>query len=430
MTLLAEQLKLFITGHPSIREYCLALSGGIDSTAMLHAMAALSPETKSDISFRAIHINHQLQSKADHWQRHCANLCQHYGIAYSTQTVDAQPNTRASPEAVARDARYRALESMLGKNECLLTAQHQNDQAETLLLQLLRGSGPAGLAAMPALATFGRGWIARPWLACMRKDIEEYARSNKLQWVDDDSNQQSDYARNYLRMHVLPAIAQRWPSYAKTLSRSARLQAEASQILEAMASRDLAQWMQADGALSVKGLAALSTTRWRNVVRHWLVAQDLSMPSEAQLEQIIQACKAPDDSAACVQWPQAEVRRHRNLLYALTPQASLPEQHIEWDLQTALHLFGVVLDRDALRAAGLNIDKAVDGLQIRFRQGGERIRLPGRKHHHKVKKLLQERQLKGWQRKRLPLLYYHDQLIAIWGLQPPIIAADWLLSSD
>ena len=429
MHALQHRLAQFIASQPAVDQYCIAFSGGIDSTALLHAAITLS-QNQHTFHVRAIHINHSLHVDADQWSQHCKSFCEKFAVPCSVETVDASPQQGESPEAVARKERYQALEKLLRQGECLLTAQHQDDQAETLLLQLLRGSGPAGLAAMPMITSFGQGYLARPWLGCSRVEIEGYAQEHKLSWVEDSSNQEFLYARNYLRYKVLPLLADRWPGFAKTVSRSARLQAEVNEILMTVAETDLQVLQQQDGNLLISALQKIPDARKRNVIRFWVQEQGLSVPSEAQLEQIIQACSISvrEDAVACISWPNAEVRRYRDGLHALNPQKSLDDQQIEWDIRQPLELeaLSLSLDCKSLSKAGLNIEKIKGHLSVRFRQGGEKIQLPGRSHRHRLKKILQEQGVPSWQRQCLPLLYYEGELIAVWGLESPIIAAEWL----
>lgn len=427
MHALQNRLDTFVRGHPEIKAYSIALSGGIDSITLLHAMATLPQELRGSLSLRALHINHGLHSDADKWSAHCRKVCEKLLVPYIDQVVDAQPRAGESPEAVAREARYMALESLLQSGECLLTAQHQNDQAETLLLQLLRGAGSAGLAAMPAITAFGQGYLARPWLSCSQSEIEAYAQDKHLSWVEDSSNQNPAFSRNFLRHHVMPRLAEHWPGYAGTLSRAARLQAETKQVLEEVGEADLQCVQQADGGVGIEVLQRLSLPRQRNVIRCWLRAQGYSIPREAQLEQIIQACDTRQDSALCISWQGVEIRRHRQALYALEPQTELEHVVLHWDITRPLRLpaSSMTLSREALIQAGMNVGKIKSALEVRFRQGGETIQLPGRSHRHKLKKLLQEQGVPSWQRQRLPLLYHEQELIAVLALESPIIAAGW-----
>ncbi|MBN1379425.1 MAG: tRNA lysidine(34) synthetase TilS, partial [Gammaproteobacteria bacterium] len=279
MNELHDRLTSFLTRLPPVSGYCLAFSGGLDSSVLLDVLCQSAAKNR----LRAVHINHSLQIEAGDWARHCQQRCQKYSVPMQVITVDARAAAGESPEAAARQARYRALQENLQADECLLTAQHQNDQAETVLLQLLRGAGPAGLAAMPELTRFAHGWLARPWLECSRDDIRQYAEQHSLPWVEDGSNAALDYDRNYLRARVMPVLLERWPGAGKTLARSANLQAQMSEILDQLGAEDVqhAQCPQNPGTLLVDRLAGLTTVRLRNALRTWLYQHGLTTPSAA-----------------------------------------------------------------------------------------------------------------------------------------------------
>jgi tRNA(Ile)-lysidine synthase len=425
MNPLLDRLSAFLTQLPPVSGYCLAYSGGLDSSALLDALC----QSEARHKLRAVYINHKLQIDADNWARHCQERCQHYAVPLQVITVNARSRTGESPEAVARQARYQALEQNLNVDECLLTAQHQNDQAETVLLQLLRGSGPAGLAAMPEISPFAAGWLVRPWLACSRAAIQQYATARQLQWVEDPSNRQLDYDRNYLRARVMPVLLRRWPGAVKTLARSANLQAQMSEILDQLGAEDLHQ-MQCPlnpAALSVERLLCQTTVRLRNTLRYWIGRHGLTTPSGAQLEQIVDALSSKQGSAPVVNWPGGSVGRYQNTLFAFPNLESLANKSWVWKPGQVLVIpeLALELDAAALTKFGLAVERVEQLLSIRFRNGGERIRLPGRKHRHQLKKLLQERQIPPWLRKQLPLLFCGDELIAVLGLTPPIIADGW-----
>jgi len=209
----------------------IAYSGGLDSHVLLHAVAAMRAEL-TGCEFIAVHINHGLSEKAGQWTKHCANQCEVLNITFAHINVDAKNKTGESPEAVAREVRYQAFREFMQPGDCLLTAHHQDDQAETLLIQLLRGAGPRGLAAMPYYSDFAEGWHARPLLNFSRDELHEYAQQtfsqNQSAWIDDESNSDTRFDRNFLRHEIIPKLKARFPGMAATLSRSAGLCAEAS----------------------------------------------------------------------------------------------------------------------------------------------------------------------------------------------------------
>jgi tRNA(Ile)-lysidine synthase len=259
---------------------CVALSGGLDSTVLLHAMAALAAGTRANL--RAIHVDHGLQAASPAWADACAAACHAASVPLEILTLRLAPSRGASVEAAAREARYAALAPLLADGEWLLTAHHRDDQLETVLIQLLRGSGVAGLAAMPARVAFGRGSHARPLLDFDRAELAAYAGVHGLAWIDDPMNLDARFDRGWLRSRVLPAVRERWPSASATVARSASHLAEASRLLLEIAQADAAGIVD-EGRLSLEGLARLSRDRQVNLVRGWLREQGLRPPPAARL---------------------------------------------------------------------------------------------------------------------------------------------------
>lgn len=400
-----------------IKRYWLAYSGGIDSHVLLHVLAKHQHQF-SDIKFSAVHINHALNPQADQWAEHCRKVCDELQISYIDIDVDATPLAGESPEAKAREARYQAIIRLIREGDCLLTAHHQDDQVETLLLQLMRGSGPKGLAAMPQWANFGAGNLARPFLDVRREDLHAYAIANKLKWIIDESNLDTKFDRNFIRHEIVPKLAQRWPSLAQTISRSARYCAEAVELLEDAAERYLLE-INPDQLpyLSVRKLVQLTKAQQRNVIRHWINQHHMNTPSSTQLEQVIeQMLSAAPDSMPKVSWEGCEVRRYRDQLYVLPSLQPLNvEQVIPWNIVNPVFIEGIG-ELSAISSVGAGVAKkyvSPDRVSIQFRQGGETIQPVGRTQHHALKKLFQEQGIPPWIRERVPLIYINDQLAAV-----------------
>jgi tRNA(Ile)-lysidine synthase len=403
----------------------VAFSGGVDSHALLHALAALRPERPCRVA--AVHVDHGLQAGAAAWDEHCRTVCAGLGVPYVSLQVDGRAAAGESREAAARAARYAVLKSWLPQRHYLLTAQHQDDQAETLLLQLLRGSGVKGLAAMPRLVPFGGGYLLRPLLDCSRCALLDYARVNRLNWVDDPSNQDISLDRNFLRHQVLPVLRQRWPAFPATLSRSARHCAEAALILESLARQDLATLAGASqDTLPVSGLLHFPPERRHNILRHWLMREGGGGPSEAVLARIARdILGSRTDAEACVRWGDCELRRYRDRLYLLPqlPRHVSPAS-IEWRPETALELplAGGVLSAVRRMGGGVRVAAlAGAAMRVTWRRGGERCRPAGRRHRHALKKLFQESGIPPWERGRIPLVYIGDELAAVadlWVCEP------------
>lgn len=395
--------------HPAPpARYWVAFSGGLDSTVLLHAMA----ERRADLGapLAAVHVNHNLQPQAAEWQRHCAEACAALDIPFECFSVTVRAADGESVEAAARESRYHAFGELLAADECLLTAHHQDDQLETFLLQAFRGAGPHGLAAMPRQAPFGRGRLCRPLLDFSRAELEAWARARGLEWLDDPSNAEARFDRNFLRLEILPALRQRWPQLAATVSRSARHCAEAAWLLDEMAALDLAE-TGVEGAIRVVALRRLDPPRQRNLVRHWLAWQGFPRPSEKKLEHVLSdVLDAAPDREPCVDWADVAVRRYRGMLYA-DRRLAAPRTGAWQGGRFALGEGWGELERVA---ADTGLPEGE--VEIRLRAGGERLRLPGRQHHHSVRKLFQEAGVLPWMRDALPFIHVNGELAAVGDL--------------
>lgn len=386
------------------RGYVVGFSGGRDSTALLHALVRTSP---TDTPVRAVHICHHLHPQASIWATHCADLCQVWGIAF--ERVDIHISDRkAGLEAAARSLRYDALASRLAQGDVLVTAHHARDQAETFLLQALRGAGLKGLAAMPALAPLGAGRHWRPWLNVDHADIVAYAHEHRLRWVDDPSNTDTAFDRNYLRHEVLPQLAARWPAFARTLSRSAAHAAQASEGLVEQARRDLSGVAIGD-TLSCTTLSGLPDLRQRVVIREWLAALGRDRPDHRHVEQIRGLIDASLRASPCVHFGDTDVRRHADLLYAMAELAPVPEALcLRWDPRYPLELPSGLGE-----LAMAQPDAGLTQLTVRLRRGGERI--VDARGRRRLTEALREARVAPWVRERMPLIYIEDTLVEVAG---------------
>lgn len=418
MSFFPPSLLATLRALPAPTGYCVALSGGLDSTVLLHALAALREELALPIS--ALHVDHALQADSARWAEHCAGLCSGLSIPLRQVRVEVGCCKDKGLEATARQARYRAFEEALAEGEMLLSAHHQDDQAETLLLQLLRGGGVHGMAGMPPLRRLGRGWLARPLLDVARAGLLAYAKAQGLRWIEDPSNRDTHLERNYLRHELIPQLARRRAGVGKVLARSAAHFAENAELLDELAATDL-QACATDEGLLIPVMARLSLPRQRNLLRYFIRQQGLPLPDHRRLRSILDdLIPAASDAAPLVVWPGAELRRYRDTLYAMPPLPPLPETdwQQDWngqgtlDLPDGLGRYGFVPQPGGLLAASLPGAK----LQIRLRRGGERLHLPGHGHHQSLKNLLQQAAVPPWRRERLPLLYIDGQLAQVADL--------------
>ncbi len=398
----------------------VAYSGGVDSHCLLHALAALRSR-HPHLELMAVHVHHGLSPHADAWAAHCRAACAQLQIPFQLIHVDAQAGPGQSPEAAAREARYAALRGIVQPGDWLVTAHHQDDQAETLLLQLLRGAGVKGLAGMPARSEFAKGVLVRPLLDFSRADLEAYARAQGLHWVEDESNLHRGYDRNLLRHELLPRLRQRWPAAQEVLARAARHCGEAATLLDELARIDLQAILAGDArTLHIPALLALSAARQRNALRCWMAAAGFRRPETAQLEQIQRkVLHSAWDATPCVRCGEAEVRRYRDGLYLMKAlPVHDPAQRLAWDMTQPLSLPQLDLALVAKTGVGEGMAQAqLSGARItvRFRQGGEHCQPVGRRHRHELKKLFQEAGVPPWQRDRIPLIFVEDQLAQVVG---------------
>ncbi len=406
-------LQRFFSNYQHISKFYIAFSGGLDSTVLLHAMHA------TDLPVHAVYVNHHLQKENDDWQHHCGHQCKQWSIPFTVLHADIKQQTQQSPEELARNARYELLTGLLGVNDALVTAHHQDDVAETMLLQLLRGAGPQGLAAMPEFKQLNMGLLLRPLLTITRKQINDYATDHHLDWIEDPSNQDNRFDRNFLRNDVIPKLCSRWPSAKQSMARSALLHAEVSNCLNDLAEIDLQQaYTEQSKILNISALQALSRERLSNALRYWIRAHQMRVPSRKILQHVIQDIveKQEIETSPVQSWKEGEIRRYQNQLYLLKPLSSHdPNQELCWKIDQPLYIES--LDRtlmpEELKEMGLPSE--VKELMVRFRQGGERLKPIGQKQHRSLKNLLNDAEVPPWMRNRIPLLYQGDVLISVLG---------------
>lgn len=399
--------------HTSV---CVAFSGGADSTALLAALAA-APARPARL--RAIYVDHQLQPDSSAWGRHCRKVAASLGVPLQVRRVRVARGRGQSLEAAARAARYGVLGGALQAGEALLTAHHQDDQLETVLLQLLRGAGVAGLAAMPACAPFARGVLVRPLIDMPRAQLRAWLRTRDLAWIEDASNADEHLDRNYLRSRVLPPILARWPAAPGTVVRGARHAAEAQRMLDALGAADVAR--ASHGAmLSAAVLRALPAERRRNALRFWINRSGYLAPPARRLQEICgPLLAARTDAHPLVAWPGAMVRRQGDLLSIRAHPAPTAGRggtlkwrwHLSQRPVLATGAGTLSLEEDA--RGPLDLDALARTLAVRPRRGGERLRPVRGGARRPLKSLLQEARVPLEERARLPLVYAGRRLVAV-----------------
>jgi tRNA(Ile)-lysidine synthase len=404
-----------LAGQPE--RLVIGFSGGLDSTVMLHALSSVQKEFGA--ALLAVYVDHGLHDDSAQWGEHCKTVARQLDVEYQNLVIHVDTDSGQGVEGSARIARYDAFRKVIREGDWLLSAHHKDDQAETLLLNLLRGSGPAGLAGIGEVQPFSEGWLVRPLLAFARSELQAYAETHGLGWIDDPSNEDRQFDRNYLRHEVLPILERRWPDASSRLRQSALLAGEAASMLDQLADNDLRSLGNRPDRLSLTGLRALSSARQRNLLRYVVRELGLPAPPSRQLISIVtDLVPARDDAQPVVQWGGAEIRRYRDNVYVLPGMTdSIETAHVKMTSEPLV--LGQRMGELRLEAGakvGLADAVIAAGLEVGYRQGGEEIKLPGQSHTRKLKKLLQEEGIVPWLRERLPLLYSGGNLVAVADL--------------
>ena len=363
----------------------IALSGGIDSVVLLHFLNSHYPG-----NIRAVHINHNLSKHSKDWSLFCKELCHKQDVEF--KSIDINIKTSSNVEENARKKRYNSLKSELSKNEVLCTAHHQEDQSETFLLQLFRGSGVAGLASMPKMKSFADAFLYRPFLNISKQLIVDYATKYNLDWVEDDSNNNLNFKRNLLRLEFIPKLESDFEGVIKNISRSAYHQSEALKLINDLAKIDIEKFnLVINHKIQVLPLTELPERRVANVLRYYIAQRGFLMPSNKVLTELISVLRAKDDAKVILKWHLYEVRRYDNELY----------------------FFDGEPDRSNEDCPLFNKLKDQTNFTIRFRQDGQRVRLKGKKHSSSLKKILQSANIPPWERDKLRMYYINDTLVGM-----------------
>lgn len=418
-TLTADALQPTLASLAGAPRWWVALSGGLDSTVLLHVLAQARAIDPSLPPLMALHINHQLQSAADDWQQHCQRLCRDLGVPLHCETVAVEPAGQGV-EAAAREARHAVFEEMLGAGEVLFTAHHRDDQVETFFLRLLRGAGVEGLGAMATTRALGAGCLYRPLLDWSREALEDYARRHGLRYVEDPSNLDTDFDRNFLRREVLPLLAGRWPGYRDTVSRAAAHLRESSSQLRALTPRvPTCHNTMGDSGLDLAALLALPPVLAGRALRDWLAALGVTQPPDraALAEFLRQLAEAGEGGCPRFDTGGLSLQRYRGGAYVLPePVDWVPPGEFNLAPGESLPVAGLgTLSLVSAPGAGLDLGPG-EALSVRWRAGGERCRPLGRSGSRGLKKLLQEAGVPPWWRDRVPLLYLGGELLAVGDL--------------
>ena len=401
---------------PRGRSLLIGLSGGVDSVVLLHLLAQIFPQFSLRLS--ALHVHHGISPLADSWAEFCAELCAKYSIPLLIERVDIKPIRAMGIEAAARQLRHAALARQ--PVDFIALAHHRDDQAETLLLQLLRGAGVRGASAMPLLKSRPLlPALLRPLLDIERSELERYAEQNALQWVEDDSNKDVSYPRNFLRHQVLPVLAQRFPAYRTTLARSTCHFSEAAELLDELAAQDASGAIE-DERLSVAALRVFSRARGKNLLRHFLVKRGAPVPDSTRMDEMLrQLCEAGEGAQIRITWQDWQLRCYRDHAYVMPVLLPAVEFAIAWqgEAELALPASHGVLKFERVTGRGLSLSKLKNGsVMVMSRQGSASIQLGNARPRQSLRNLLQQQNMPPWQRELLPLLYLGDELVCVPGV--------------
>ena len=401
------------------RRTIVAFSGGADSLCLLSLAAAL------DNSILALHVNHGLHADADKWEQLCRQHSEKLGIMFESFKVKVE--IEGSLEENARKARYEIFEKVLQDNELLLLAHHADDQIETVLFNLFRGTSIPGIIAMPRVRKLGKARLFRPLLGVSRKHILEYCKMKGLRWIDDPSNRDQTFDRGYLRHSLIPMIEARWPNFRTAILKGVGRDDGLRQLIENIAENDLID-CQSRWGLSSSEVLKLTNSRRDSLLRHWIAEEGLPQPSSGVLRALYtDVLMAKPDSEPCISWSGCEIRRFKDNLILETKNVFIaPKDPINFDPSSSLKIAGGNLRTVQEKGSGLRSPGIDQKLLIKFREGGEFIRIDGKTKT--LKKVLQELGVPPWVRDRLPLIYLGDTLVAIPGITSwstlPIVVSD------
>ena len=403
----------------------MGFSGGIDSTALLHALYRVRDRLGAPL--KAIHFHHGLHPEADAWSRHCHEFCSQRRITLVTRSLEMAALKPSNVEETGRNLRYRALAEILDRDEVYLTAHHADDQAETVFLNLMRGSGPEGLAGIPELRQLGKGWVARPLLNWSRSDLVDYAQCNDLKWMEDPSNRDESFDRNFLRNRLFPLIESRWPEISKRLNRSARIAKIASEALSYFIGSSTNGLLGHSCRMPIGPLLKHELALQTLIVRQWLRQQEIPPPPEARLLEFLdQLSVAGNDSQAEVCWRDWRMKHFQGSIWLQDISTPLVCQRFSWTDELSMNL-GTKLG--SLQVTGA-VDHVPDGWMVDRRKEGGRIQLEARTPRRTLKECFRLAGIPPWIREAIPILYWDEEVAAIgdWMLSGRL--QDWLESNN
>ena len=397
-------------------KFTIALSGGVDSMVLLDL---LSKAKRSSDEVRAIHINHNLHEDSKEWIDFVKEACKKYKLPLIIESI--KPKQQGfGLEADARDQRYKKFKEIILDNECLLTAHHLDDQIETILYRIFRGTGLDGLRSIRKNDKFGKGLLCRPFINVPRADIEQYAKINNIKWIEDPTNKNVDFDRNYLRKDIIPSIKKRWPKAQTTIPRLSSLAENNQKLLHELAKEDVGE-IKKFNVLDLGILSNKSALRINNIFRFLILKNKMGIPSLKVLEDGIETLINAESDSPIVSWDGCSIRRYKNTLYFFNhdlKQNEIRPLKMKWFIEETINLGG---NRGSIQARfikgeGIALNKCPKSLEIKYRKGGEQIKPSGHKITKSLKNLFQENNVLPWVRDQIPLVYLDDELISVGDL--------------
>lgn len=436
MTNIESALASAINNYPKI-PLIIAYSGGVDSQVLLHALAKLKHAKKILNKVTVCHVNHGLSVNASKWQAFAKQECQRLNLTFVACQVNLQLQAQQSLEALAREARYQALHSLDHEQSIILTGHHRDDQAETFILALKRGAGLKGLSAMACETKRDKDIIMRPLLDISRAEIVSWANQQRLDWIEDESNSDTRFDRNFIRQTIMPLLSDRWPSIAQSITRSSSHCLEGQQLLNELAEQDLVKSQLSEQCLSVDELSKLSLARFNNLVRFFIAKHNHLMPSTEQLAQVRTQLLAKGDKNPAVKVANNYLRRYKDALYLTANFSDITHWHTEVDccyeekkfnsskciklpdglgkLTFANEQFTKLSNLNSSASYRIILPSTLQKVTVRFSHTNPTCLPDYRNHSRSLKKVLQELNIPPWQRKRIPFIYYDDVLVAAIG---------------
>lgn len=392
-------------------QFLVAYSGGSDSTALLYFANKMAKKYKVEI--RAIHVNHNLNTDSVDWENHCKYFCKKLNIPIIIKSINIVLKPGESIEERAREERYRVISSYANSKTIMMTAHHANDQSETFLYQLLRGSGVKGLSAMPDFKKILNGYHSRPFLNISKNTLMELVDFKELKYIIDNSNNNTKFSRNYIRKEILPKIKERWPSYSSTISRAANNVADAEKLNRDLAEIDIQNFLLSDDNKISTSVKNLDDYRFNNVIRFWIKKNNFRMPSLEQIYSIyLNVLNAGNDKTPFFSCSEYEIRRHNDYIEIMKPLKKHDSSKIyNWKFEENLVISNLSVNlswKNLEERLGYNLNKDVE---VKFREGGKSIELSKNKN---LKDYMRENKIPPWKRDRTLLIYIDKELKIIW----------------